>query len=152
MNANEQARLAAAVAILRPDWPQDSLRTFVARDDQLLARRPYQDAAVALVFVALDPATKTPARVNEPGPWWHLGRAEREPTRGVQCPRCLVSHMPTEEHECRTPASRTAQFTDQLRAELAAVRADQCPHGPGCADCRKARQHADTHPQQKDGR
>jgi hypothetical protein len=143
MNTNEQTRLAAAIAILRPDWPQESLRTFIARDDQLLAKRPYQDAAVALVFVALDPATKTPARVNEPGPWWRIGRAEPEPVKGVRCPRCRHTYMPTEQHECRQPTSRVAQFTDQLRAELATVRADQCPHGPRCADCKKARDHAD---------
>lgn len=67
MTPIELHRLAGAVAILRPDWPAASLQTFLERN---LAHRPLRDATVALIACALDPATSTPARVLEPGPWW----------------------------------------------------------------------------------
>lgn len=63
----ERARLAAAVNLLRPDWPAKSLRTLLDRDH---AHRPYHDLAVALVWIATDEQTKTPARLAEAGPWW----------------------------------------------------------------------------------
>lgn len=67
MTPVEAERLAYAVNALRPDWPRTSLQTLLASK---LGNRAYRDAAVALVFVALDPATSTPARVLENGPWW----------------------------------------------------------------------------------
>jgi hypothetical protein len=55
------------------------------------------------------------------------------------CHRCRYPH----DGSC-TAARKTRRegFIQQLRAELATVRADQCPHGPRCADCKKARDHA----------
>jgi hypothetical protein len=73
----EIARLAAAVNLLRPEWPQKSLQTLLERDH---ADRPFQDLAVALVAVAVDPASHTPRRLSEPGPWWQLARLEPTPT------------------------------------------------------------------------
>lgn len=60
-------RIAAAMNQLRPDWPVNSLRTFIAKN---LATRARRDVAVALAWVACESNTASPARVLENGPWW----------------------------------------------------------------------------------
>lgn len=67
MNGKEADRLAIAVHALRPDWPAQSLRSFITNN---LTDKNWSDAAVAFAWIATDPATKTPARVLEVGPWW----------------------------------------------------------------------------------
>ncbi len=113
MTPNEQQRLAAAIAILRPDWHTESLRTFLTRG--LISIRPYQDAATALAYVATDPQSKTPARVNEPGPWWHIGNTDPEPTRTRG--RCKCGDMHTHGSPCRTapPAADPAGHAKTIR-------------------------------------
>lgn len=69
MNHIETARLAAAINMLRPDWPTSSLQTFL--DQHFTGSRPFRDAAIALVWIACDPNSRTPKRVLEAGPWWH---------------------------------------------------------------------------------
>jgi hypothetical protein len=98
MNDIETKRLAHAINELRPSWPISSLTTFIARN---LARRPFRDAAMALVWVALDIdaagnyVTDTPKRVLESGPWWKAaemnGTANSRataPRRDEQCRDC----------------------------------------------------------------
>lgn len=58
--------------MLRPDWPVNSLVAYLAKTQP---NRPYQDLAVALVYIAVDPETKTPARLAENGPWWKAALA-----------------------------------------------------------------------------
>lgn len=70
----ECSRIADAIAAARPDWPARSLRQFVAAR---LRDRTFADVLVALAVVAADPASETPARVLEPGPWWTATRANR---------------------------------------------------------------------------
>ncbi len=90
MNANEAARLAAAINILRPEWPASSLRTFIG--DKLSAR-PLRDAAIALAYIACEPETKTPARVLEAGPWWRVGADDGPPApRASLCVECHTVH------------------------------------------------------------
>jgi hypothetical protein len=84
MTKTELHRLAGAVSCLRPDWAPASLQTFLERH---LAHRPLRDAAVALVAVALDPNTATPARVLEAGPWWQTSRS---------------ADVPADDNDCRT--------------------------------------------------
>jgi len=67
MNEHETDRIAAAMHQLRPDWPATSIRTLIRKH---LADRPRRDVAVALAWIACEPATATPARVLEAGPWW----------------------------------------------------------------------------------
>lgn len=67
LNRTEVERLAAMAHQLRPDWPVRSLCTFLATDH---THRAYRDVAVALAWIATDPATHTPRRMNELGPWW----------------------------------------------------------------------------------
>lgn len=66
----EIARIAAAANALRPDWPTVSVQTYLA---QRHASRAYQDLAAAVAYLAADPATQTPKRLEQPGPWWHIG-------------------------------------------------------------------------------
>ena len=70
MNRTEVERLAGMANKLRPDWPWNALCTFI---EGHLTDRAYRDVAVALAFVACDPDTRTPKRVLEAGPWWHVG-------------------------------------------------------------------------------
>lgn len=93
----EVKRLAHALNELRPSWPVSSLVTFISRN---LSNRNYRDAAVALVYVALDAdgagnyVTETPKRVLEMGPWWKAAEINQTnvrplpPKRAEQCGRC----------------------------------------------------------------
>lgn len=83
MTRIELARLAAAINVLRPDWPTPSLQTFLGQH----LHRPLLDVAVALTWVATDPDTKTPARLNEAGPWWQASRTADVPQAVNDCPR-----------------------------------------------------------------
>jgi len=86
MNEHEIDRIAAAVNVLRPDWPTSSLRTLLGRVE--LKHRPRRDIAVALTWVACDSDTKTPARVIENGPWWRAATAGMsEEARAPQPPK-----------------------------------------------------------------
>jgi hypothetical protein len=65
LTRQEAERLAASVHALRPDWPLTSLLTFLKKRE----RRPLLDIGIELTYVALLPDTKTPARIDEAGPW-----------------------------------------------------------------------------------
>lgn len=139
MNETETHRLAAAINSLRPDWPSPSLLTFIRRE---LGKRAYRDAAVALTWVAVDDATKTPARVLESGPWWGAtltasSDAERHPSSvhlGDLCPThgrhrdaCGCDPKAYAERQRRNAAQRTTEWVAKIRAELdqqAAARRD----------------------------
>jgi hypothetical protein len=84
---NELERLAHAANALRPDWPVRSVLTALARDH---TDRAYRDLAVALVAVATDPRTKTPARLAEAGPWWHAARALDDTATEYRFERCAI--------------------------------------------------------------
>lgn len=121
----EASRIADAVAALRPDWPARSVRALVAGR---LRDRAFADVALALTAVAVDPASETPARVLEPGPWWTATRANRpgaatpvpstptcpihpgQPTGSKTCPRCLAEKAPAPDLRAalRRPAPQEA--------------------------------------------
>lgn len=92
MNEHERDRIAAAMHQARPDWPLKSIRTMLDRPQ--LADRPRRDVFVALAWVACEPATRSPARVLEAGPWWKAAGVEgqaqqREPfDRSTFCGIC----------------------------------------------------------------
>ncbi len=82
----ELQRIAGAVTKLRPDWSAKSVLT-VLRNHH--ADRAYADLAVALVAVAVDPKSKTPARIGEHGPWWVAAYvASTDATPGPAAPDC----------------------------------------------------------------
>lgn len=113
---NEAQRLAAMANALRPDWPARSVLSILERDH---TAQPFQDLAVALAFVATDPATKTPARLAEPGPWWNATLATPStPDVGPgRAPRCEQDgHWHERAANCRLCASeRLAPTPDILR-------------------------------------
>jgi hypothetical protein len=127
---NGLARLAAMAHALRPDWPSKSLLTYLHASH---AGRPFRDVAVALAWIAADPATQTPKRLDESGPWWTAAAADsreapiaRGPARmsELRCERCGLVNVEGNAHECARPADPE---TAARYAELArqAVR-----HGP----------------------
>lgn len=77
MDSEQADRIAAAVNMLRPDWPTRSIRKLL--DRPTLAGRPLRDVAVALTWVACDPGSATPARVTTAGPWWTAAAAAADP-------------------------------------------------------------------------
>lgn len=122
-------RIAAAVNMLRPDWPVASLRTLMGKPE--LRNRPARDVAVAMTWVACDPRSETPARVLLAGAWWRAANANAEKTpghltmaQGCHCGRPL--HAPDE--DCQDPGrSRQAErpypvtVADARAAYLAAL-------------------------------
>lgn len=129
MNETEKQRLAHALNELRPDWPISSLTTFIAKH---FARKPYRDAAVALVWVAVDskpdgtPASETPKRVLEAGPWHRAvlidspgARTAVPPKREESCltcgrhlNACICGEARVKPEE---PASDAPRRVDELR-------------------------------------
>ncbi len=118
----EAIRLAAAISCLRPDWPAASIKTLVMTKH---ATRPLQDVAVALAWVAADPGTRTPARINESGPWWPApanGRPITAMDRRM-CGQCGMLHYLDEGCPPRPkPAFRRAD-PDTVAAHVVAMRA-----------------------------
>ena len=114
MNRTEIERTAKAINGLRPDWPWNSLVTFI---ETHLSQRAYRDVAVALAYVACEAETRTPKRVLESGPWWHIGPASTRTTEpgivtycehgrpsGLRCDDCT----PVVERTPPTPEQRAA--------------------------------------------
>lgn len=99
MTRNEAERIARAVNALRPDWPVQSLMTFLGKH----ADWPVLDLTLQLTYVAMDPKTKTPNRIEQHGDWKYLLVGPREQA-GVQYrytdPRdCTTCGRP--EKDCR---------------------------------------------------
>ena len=118
ISRDETERLAAMANALRPDWPLKSLTTFIVNE---LTRRTYREVAIALAWIATDPATDTPKRMLEAGPWWNASRAQAA-TVSVVVTRCAVQgheHLPA----ARCPACEEANRGEvDHDAGVAAVR------------------------------
>src|SRR5690554_2089445 len=109
LSRTEIERLAAMANALRPDWPVRSLCTWLNADH---ARRPYRDVAVALAYVATDPATQMPKRMNEAGPWWAAVRGATEDGKPLHYARCEVDG-----HRSYPASSCGACRADQMAAD-----------------------------------
>ena len=70
MNRAEAEQIASAISIIRPDWLQSSIVTLLGKHQH----RPARDAMLALVWIAYDPETTSPGRINADGPWWGAAR------------------------------------------------------------------------------
>ena len=117
ISRDETERLAAMANALRPDWPLKSLTTFIVNE---LTRRTYREVAIALAWIATDPATDTPKRMLEAGPWWNASRAQAA-TVSVVVTRCAVQgheHLPA----ARCPACDSRRGEVDHDAGVAAVR------------------------------
>jgi hypothetical protein len=123
MNRAEAEQIASAITHIRPDWLRTSLITMLARHHH----RPARDVALALIWVAYDPDTRGPGRIDADGPWWHTSRlaATDQDTRppylaDTRCPKhgdrepCL----PCQREAAGTPATpeRIRQIREQYRA------------------------------------
>lgn len=85
LSRTEVERLAAMANALRPDWSVKSLCTWLL---EAHATKAYRDVAVALAWIATDPATRTPKRMDELGPWWTAARAASSDANDTHYPRC----------------------------------------------------------------
>lgn len=122
MNQHEAERIAAALNIVRPDWPTASLLTLIRTK---LIDRPRRDVLVALAWVASEPNTATPARVLEAGPWWRAAGVEgtiapRPPRPLSACRTCGREYRP--DPPCCDHPTQRVDVADTA-AHVAAVRA-----------------------------
>jgi hypothetical protein len=139
-------RIAQAIHALRPQWPITSLETFLR--DPKLANRPTRDVAIALTWIAVDPDTRTPARVHEDGPWWRAAVVDEAQT--YRNPGTVCTIHPSQLEPCRhCTAQRVPANLERgtrnlplalARAHLAQTRANTCAHGilkghGTCRDC-----------------
>jgi hypothetical protein len=113
MNEHETDRIAAAMHALRPDWPASSIRTLIRKH---LADRPRRDVAVALAWIACEPATATPARVLESGPWWLAAGVDGQTTgrREPYDPAAFCDECGKSEATCRRNTLSGHEFTSAL--------------------------------------
>jgi hypothetical protein len=122
MNDHEAQRIAAAMHAARPDWPASSVLTLIRKK---LIDRPRRDVFVALAWVASEPASHTPARVLEAGPWWRAAGIEGAATKPTPwephlicttCSktedRCKATRFAGDDHPFVSRA-RNAQDTDR---------------------------------------
>ena len=118
ISRDETERLAAMANALRPDWPLKSLTTFIVNE---LTRRTYREVAIALAWIATDPATDTPKRMLEAGPWWNASRAQAATVSVVvtrcpehpehpaaRCPACEEANRGEVDHDAGVAAVREA--------------------------------------------
>jgi len=78
MNEHEIGRIAAAMHVLRPDWPLAQLTTLL-NDARMIDRRRH-DATIALAWVACESDSASPYRVLTQGPWWKAVVVDNEPS------------------------------------------------------------------------
>jgi len=111
IDRTEIERLANAAHALRPDWPVKSLCTWLARDH---AHRAYRDVAVALSWIATDPQSQTPKRMNELGPWWNATQPAGGYTdvRFERCPE--PGHKSYPAHNCGACRSEAVESVREL--------------------------------------
>lgn len=126
MEDHEVERIAAAMHVARPDWPARQIKTLI-RDN--LLHRPRRDVLVALAWVASEPASHTPYRVLENGPWWRATATEgaapsREPFDArTTCGICGKTRLNCE----RNP------YGDHAFESQAETIANRAPHPPADA-------------------
>lgn len=75
----EAEAISAAVHLIRDDWVAASMVTLLSRHQHRSAR----DVLLALIYVALDPETEKPGRIDADGPWWRvtqIGKTTERPS------------------------------------------------------------------------
>ena len=122
---DEAARIAAAVNVLRPTWPTKSVQTLILERH---AHRPARHVLLALMWCVLDPETKTPARIDNPGPWWDLTNPAPTTTGTLTPPRVLA--CPDHGHPEPCPSCTTRPMTAADRTALRAALTRQPENDP----------------------
>lgn len=69
LTRDDAIRIAESATMIRPDWLRASLVTLLGE----FKAKNVRDVHLAILWIAYDPQTRTPARLREDGPWWHLG-------------------------------------------------------------------------------
>ena len=124
---NEIGRLAGMANQLRPDWPVNSLTTFIGKH----RHRTYRDVAVALAWVCADADTQTPARLNEDGPWWKAVTAgDGSIRRGAHTMRCPEHSQPEPCKTCRDEAIPPPPYVIAAKDDAVAKGQAARPHAP----------------------
>jgi hypothetical protein len=121
---SEMRRLAGMVNKLRPEWRAQSVYSLLAEKH---ADRAFADLAVALAWVSADPASQTPARINDHGPWWlatrfNAGNSEVQlpgPGKEPACDRAGHEHELA--RNCRACAAERLADTDADDAPMHAA-------------------------------
>jgi len=130
---DDLTRLASAAheLRLRPDWPTANVLANLTTHH---AARAYRDVAVALAWIATDPATMSPNRMNGPGPWWTAPQATTTDDHAPRVQRCpLPGHGSYRADNCGACRSeRIAAPDDDTRGGHAPNLHPQ-PRGPGAA-------------------
>lgn len=131
LTRHEAERLAQSIHALRPEWPVSSLLTFLKKRET----RPLLDLTLELAHVAQLPDTKTPARIDEQGPWKQTRgtTTTAPPIRYATDTDCGICHGPQDgphlDHDYRPPLpqSEWARPTPEQRElmRLAAEKAHQ---------------------------
>jgi hypothetical protein len=111
---------------LRPEWRAQSVYSLLAEKH---ADRAFADLAVALAWVSADPASQTPARINDHGPWWlatrfNAGNSEVQlpgPGKEPACDRAGHEHELA--RNCRACAAERLADTDADDAPMHAASA-----------------------------
>lgn len=140
MTPVEIDRLARCAAALRPDWPLASLRTRMIKFAADNPHRSYGDTAHALVEIALDPKTLTPARLDESGPWWDARPGEHERPRAITSGpewRPCRWHGGHSSDTCPGPKAETRASRDARVVAVAAMRAALANSRPIDAEARR---------------
>lgn len=123
LHDTEVSRLAEMAHALRPDWPIRSLCTWLTRSHH---NRAYRDVAVALAWIACDPATQTPKRMDEQGPWWaavKLAGSDSTPLHYARCPEPGHGSYPA--HNCGACRAEQLAAEDRAAQEIAALSPEQ---------------------------
>jgi hypothetical protein len=107
----ELERIAQMAGALRPDWNPRSVLTLLVNEH---AHRAYRDLAVAMAYIATDPATHTPKRLSEAGPWWATSKDAPEPIHYTRCPQ--PGHTSYPAHNCGACRSEALERTTQEAA------------------------------------
>lgn len=143
MNDHEAQRIAAAMHVLRPDWPAASVLTMIRKN---LIDRPRRDVTVALSWIACEANSHTPARVLESGPWWiavgvdgtttpRFSKVEAE----KRCSVCSESQercrrLWSDDHEfwsvAQATAARLARKPETVVRTMAALKDELVPTAP----------------------
>lgn len=111
MEKREAEQIAAAINVIRGDWPTKQIVTILGRHQH----RPARDAMIALAWIAWEPDTISPARIDADGPWWAAGRLAgiSEPTYTPPASAEHLCPMHGDRQPCRgCAADRKAAATE----------------------------------------
>lgn len=154
MNESEASRIAAVVNLIRPTWRIGLIMSVL--EDARMIHRTYADAMVAMVAMAVDPMSKKPGRIHEPGRWWLTVTAqapEKPLYRQIGPNDCGICSRPFEHHSALSKLDdheyeplhargKGAGMTPEQRAAIDAAAAEAKKAATAEKEAQKAREVA----------